>query len=77
MYFLMNTRAINSVFNITSSSGITTCLKTAEEKLKKSANEDLCYYNTCLKRHNLFYEKDNWEEGKLVELKTVPFYPYA
>ena len=52
---LIGYKSVKSVFNITSSAGATTSLSTAEDKLKDEATDDLLYYNTFLKHHELVY----------------------
>lgn len=56
---LIEYKSVNSVFGVTSSAGATTSLAYAESNLKKQADEDLCYYKTYLKRHNLVYDSNN------------------
>ena len=51
----MHYQSINSVFNITSGSGITQSLNVAENKLKRKAHNELTYYNTFLRRHPMTY----------------------
>lgn len=53
---LIDYKAIKSVFDVTSSSGVTTSLSAAESKLKTKANDDVLYFNTYLKQHPLHYK---------------------
>lgn len=53
---LIEFKSISSVFNITSAAGITLSLDAAEKKLKTKADDDLLYYNTFLKKHEIAYE---------------------
>lgn len=55
-------KSITSIFSITNSTGISTSLISAERKIKERTVNDLCYYNTYLKRYPLRYET---QEGEL------------
>ena len=52
---LIGYKSVKSVFDVISSTGATTALSTAEGKLKDEATDDLLYYNTYLKHHQLKY----------------------
>jgi hypothetical protein len=66
---LIEYKSIKTVFDVTSAAGATTSLKKAEIQLKKDANDDLCYYNTFLKAHNLCYEAIGGEQKTVVSLR--------
>lgn len=66
---LIDYKAIRSVFDITSSSGTTTSLSTGETKLKQRANDDLCYFNTYIKAHELLYKTVTHDTRKNVSLR--------
>ena len=46
---LLHSNSIGSVFAVTSRSGITSSLKTAENQLRSKSMDDYCYYDTFLK----------------------------
>lgn len=52
---LIEYKSVQSVFDVTFSSGITSSLRYAENNLKKKASDEICYYNTFLKQHKLEY----------------------
>ena len=62
-------RNIKTVFDVTSSAGATTSLVVAERKLQKRSDQDLCYFNTYLKRHKLSYQSITGEEEKEISLR--------
>ncbi|CAC5365991.1 unnamed protein product [Mytilus coruscus] len=65
----MHFKSVNSVFSITNSTGISTSLIRAERKIKERIVNDLCYYNTYLKRYPLRYETREGELENLVSLQ--------
>ena len=52
---LIEYNSVSSVFDVTSSAGATTSLNAAETNLRKTSNDELCYFNTYLKQHKLRY----------------------
>ncbi|WAR09222.1 LOW QUALITY PROTEIN: hypothetical protein MAR_019180 [Mya arenaria] len=56
----MNYQSVSTVFSVTSASGVTQCLSTAEQKLKKNAVTELTYYNTDLRKYQLTYTYTGW-----------------
>ena len=60
---------ISTVFDVTSSAGATTSLIVAERKLKKRSDQDLCYFNTYLKRHKLSYDTVAGAQQKEISLR--------
>lgn len=64
----MHFKSITSVFSITNSTCISTSLIQAERKIKERTVNDLCYYNTYLKRYPLRYETQDGELENLVSL---------
>ena len=66
---LIEFKSINSVFNVTSSAGLTTSLVTAENKLKTETSDDLCYYNTYIKQHPLLYTTVSGSNSEAVNLR--------
>ena len=62
-------KSISSVFDVTSSAGATTSLVAAEKKLKMRSDQDLCYFNTYLKRHKLIYDTVMGDCEKEVSLR--------
>ena len=69
---IMGYRSVNTVFEITSHSGVTMCLKAAEEKLKARAEKDFCYFNTYIKSHELAYTTDAGPIVNKVSLHECP-----
>ena len=67
---LMHFKSVNSVFAVTSSSGATRSLTTAERSLKTRAVDDTCYFQTYLKEHTLNYKRDNSSVGTSVNLRN-------
>ncbi|CAC5356709.1 unnamed protein product [Mytilus coruscus] len=65
----MHFKSVTSVFSITNSTGISTSLIQAERKIKERTANDLCYYNTYLKRYPLRYETQEGELENLVSLQ--------
>ncbi|CAC5412713.1 UBE2D [Mytilus coruscus] len=65
----MHFKSVTSVFSITNSTGISTSLIQAERKIKERTSNDLCYYNTYLKRYPLRYETQEGELENLVSLQ--------
>ena len=51
----MKYHSISSLFAITSKTGATQSLRTAERLLKQEADSDLCYFNTYLKKYPMRY----------------------
>lgn len=62
-------KSINSVFDVTSSAGATSSLVFAENKMKRKSDQDLCYFNTYLKRYKLQYSAVTGELEKEVNLR--------
>lgn len=52
---LMNYRSVNTVFSVTSSSGASLSLTSADQSLRQKADEDLRHYETYVKRYPLVY----------------------
>ena len=52
----MHYRSIDTVFSITSSTGVSSSLMHAERKIKERTANYLCYYNTYIKLYPLKYE---------------------
>ena len=52
----MHYQSITTVFSIASNTGISSSYVTAENKIKEKATDELCYYNTYLKRFPLQYK---------------------
>ena len=67
---LVEYKSINSVFDITSAAGTTSSLSHAEERIRKMADDDMCYFNTYLKEHPLAYQALNGIEKTTVSLRA-------
>ena len=53
---LVNYHHISTVFNITSSCGISMSQRTGDRRLKEKADNELCYYKTYMRKYPLFYQ---------------------
>ena len=67
---VFNYHSVGTVFSITSRMGITQSLKSAERRLKFYSDEDLCYFNTYLKRYPLKYESVSGFKEENVSLQN-------
>ncbi|CAC5361529.1 unnamed protein product [Mytilus coruscus] len=65
----MNYQSVGTVFSISSSSGATFSFNSAEKKLKQKAADDICNYNTYIRRYPMKYQTLAGMRNNLVSLQ--------
>jgi hypothetical protein len=66
---ILNYHSISAVFNLTSSSGITFGIRTAEDKVKELTHSEKTYYNTYLRKYPMTYLSAVGEKMDCISLR--------
>lgn len=65
----LNYQCVSTVFSVTAGAGATLSLNESERRLKEMASEDLCHYNTYVKKYEMEYETDAGQVHQKISLQ--------